>query len=90
MTNQTDHERGRILDAHDTMAQEAYWGGEADTDEPDPASDDITEWAMRKSRAVGRCDGLTAAYDVLKDRLTQADRELLLDMAHAALTGSKP
>ena len=94
MTNQTDHDRARIIEAHDTIAQEAHWGGEPDgsdtaTDAP-PATDALMttyQWAMNKAEARGKGYGLMAAYDVLRDRLSQDDRLMLLHMAVAAVTG---
>lgn len=35
MTNQTEHERARIIEAHDTRAQELYWGDDDEEPEAD-------------------------------------------------------
>jgi len=35
MHQQTDHERARIIEAHDTRAQEAYWGDDDEEPEAD-------------------------------------------------------
>lgn len=60
MTNQTDHERARIIEAHDTRAQEAHWGGEPDdeyteTDQPHhaPASESSSSAAVGGARPEG-------------------------------------
>jgi hypothetical protein len=89
MTNQTDHERARIIEAHDTIAQEAYWGGEPDKD-AETSDDALTvtyKWAMSKAEARGKGNGLMAAYDTLKDRISFEDRMLLLEMAARAFAG---
>lgn len=90
MTNQTDHDRARIIEAHDTRAQEAYWGGEPDKDAEGSGDDALTstcKWAMSKAEARGKGYGLMAAYDVLRERLSQDDRLMLLDMAVKAFAG---
>ncbi len=45
----------------------------------------IEEWAIERAIASGRCEGLMAAYDALKDRLEPLDRIMLLEMSTAAL-----
>jgi hypothetical protein len=90
MTNQTDHDRARILDAHDARAQEAYWGGEPDEEDTETSGDALTptyKWALSKAENRGKGYGLMAAYDALRERLSQDDRLLLLNMAVAAFTG---
>jgi len=52
-------------------------------------SESVEQWALRRSRDSGKCDGIMAAYDVLRDRLDETDRKLLLDMARDALMGKK-
>ena len=52
-------------------------------------SESVEEWAMRRNRDSGRCAGIMEAYDVLRDRLDETDRKLLLDMARDALMGNK-
>ena len=49
----------------------------------------VDEWALRRSRDSGKCAGIMAAYDVLRDRLDETDRTILLDMARDALMGKK-
>lgn len=92
MSGQTDHERARIIEAHDTIAQEAYWGDGDATDDDDnqegTTMPNVTgEWIMKRSEDCGRGNGLMAAYDTLKDRLTYEDRMLLLKMAARAFAG---
>lgn len=89
MTTQTDHDRARIIEAHDTIAQEAHWGGEPDKD-AETSDDALTvtyKWAMSKAEARGKGYGLMAAYDALRERLSQDDRLMLLNMAVKAVAG---
>lgn len=89
MTNQTDHDRARIIEAHDTIAQEAYWGGEPDKD-AETSDDALTvtyKWAMSKAENRGKVYGLMAAYDALRERLSRDDCLLLLEMAARELAG---
>ena len=94
MNTQTDHDRARIIEAHDTIAQEAHWGGEPDKDDGAPPAtrlaDDWSvayEWAIRRAGDSGKGNGLMAAYDTLKDRISYEDRMLLLEMAARAFAG---
>ena len=93
MTTQTDHECARIIEAHDTIAQEAHWGGCPDNDiakEAAQVGDDLMatyKWAMSKAEARGKGYGLMAAYDALRERLSQDDRLMLLNMAVKAVAG---
>ncbi len=52
-------------------------------------SDSVEQWALRRSQDSGRCAGIMEAYDVLRDRLDETDRKILLDMARDALLGKK-
>lgn len=49
---------------------------------------DFYRGLIDKAEARGRCIGLQMAYDALKDRLSQEDRQLLLDMAIRELCGT--
>ena len=48
-------------------------------------SETVEQWAMRRNRDSGRCAGIMEAYDVLRERLDETDRKILLDMARDAL-----
>jgi phage anti-repressor protein len=52
-------------------------------------SETVEQWAMRRNRDSGRCAGIMEAYDVLRERLDETDRKILLDMARDALIGNQ-
>lgn len=51
------------------------------------AMNEVEQWAIAYIEDSARMHGVLAAYDALKDHLSSEDRETLLALARAAISG---